>query len=169
MRTILKLNKFWLDKAIILLVILVLAFNIPIKEVSATWGHNDIMVLINDKPKNQQNSLMIIGGDSVMCVNQSLQPKVIKVVLTGYSSTADQTDDSPFITASNTRVRDGIVAANFLAFGARVQIPALFGDKIFIVEDRMAKKHSDKIDVWFPERYLAKNFGVKEAEVIILQ
>jgi len=154
MRTILKYNNFWLNKAIIAIVILILAFNMPVKEVSTT---------------NQQNSLMVIGGDSLMGINESLSPKMMKVVLTGYSSTTDQTDDTPFITASNTRTRDGIVAANFLAFGTKVQIPSIFGDKVFTVEDRMAKKHSDKIDIWFPERYLAKNFGVQEAVVIILE
>jgi len=154
MRTILKYNNFWLNKAIIAIVILILAFNMPVKEVSTT---------------NQQNSLMVIGGDSLMGANESLTPKMMKVVLTGYSSTTDQTDDTPFITASNTRTRDGIVAANFLAFGTKVQIPSIFGDKVFTVEDRMAKKHSDKIDIWFPERYLAKNFGVQEAEVVILE
>ena len=154
MRTILKSNNFWLNKAIIAIVILILAFNMPVKEVSTT---------------NQQNSLMVIGGDSLMGANESLTPKMMKVVLTGYSSTTDQTDDTPFITASNTRTRDGIVAANFLAFGTKVQIPSIFGDKVFTVEDRMAKKHSDKIDIWFPERYLAKNFGVQEAEVVILE
>jgi 3D (Asp-Asp-Asp) domain-containing protein len=102
-------------------------------------------------------------------IDESSQPKTMKVVLTGYSSTFDQTDDTPFVTASNTRVRDGIVAANFLAFGTKVKIPAVFGDKVFTVEDRMAKKHSDKIDVWFSERHLARNFGVKEADVIILE
>ena len=154
MRTILKSNNFWLNKAIIAIVILILAFNMPVKEVSTT---------------NQQNSLMVIGGDSLMGINESLSPKMMKVVLTGYSSTTDQTDDTPFITASNTRTRDGIVAANFLAFGTKVQIPSIFGDKVFTVEDRMAKKHSDKIDIWFPERHLAKNFGIKEAEVVILE
>ncbi len=169
MFTLQKFNSFWLHKAIIVLVITVLAFNLPIREAGAFWGYDDILAFISNKPQIRQDLFMIIGGDSLMCVNQSLQPKVIKVILTGYSSTPDQTDDTPFITASNTRVRDGIVAANFLAFGTKVQIPSLFGDKVFIVEDRMAKKHDDKMDIWFSERYLAKNFGVKEAEVMILE
>ncbi len=151
------------------MIILVLALNIPIKEVSATWSYDDIMALIGNKPENKQSLFMIIGGDSLMGVNEPLLPKTMKVVLTAYSSTPDQTDGTPFITASNTRVRDGIVAANFLDFGTKVKIPSLFGDKVFTVEDRMAKKHNDKIDIWFPEKYLAKNFGVKEAEVVILE
>ena len=104
-----------------------------------------------------------------MGVNQSLAPKMINVVVTAYSSTPDQTDSTPFITASNTRTRDGVIAANFLAFGTKVKIPGIFGDKVFTVEDRMAKKHDGKIDIWFPERVLAKRFGVQEADVIILE
>ena len=83
-------------------------------------------------------------------------PKTLKVVLTAYSSTADQTDSTPFITASGSHVRDGIVAANFLAFGTKVKIPEIFGDKVFTVEDRMALKHSDKIDIWFPKSATGK-------------
>ena len=169
MYTIRKFNSFGLKKAIIVLIIAVLAFNLPIRGAGAFWGYEDILAFISNKPQIQHGLFIITGGDSLMCVNQSLQPKVIKVILTGYSSTPDQTDDTPFITASNTYVRDGIVAANFLAFGTKVQIPSLFGDKVFTVEDRMARKHNDKMDIWFPERYLAKNFGVKEAEVMILE
>ena len=169
MRTILKFSSFWLRKAIISLVMLVLALNTPIKETNAAWGSDDIRALISNKPENRQNLPVVVGGDSLLSLNQLLPPKTMTIVLTAYSSTPDQTDDTPFITASNTRVRDGVVAANFLAFGTRVKIPSLFGDKIFTVEDKMAEKHSDKIDIWFPERYLAKNFGIQEAEVIILE
>ncbi len=169
MRTILKYGGYWLNKAVIALIILVLALNMQINEVDAAWDFEDISALIEDRVENICNLSLIIGGDSIMGVNESLPPKMMTVVLTAYSSTPDQTDDTPFITASNTRVRDGIVAANFLAFGTKVKIPAVFGDKIFTVEDRMAKKHNDKMDIWFPERYLAKNFGVQEADVIILE
>ncbi|MDO8743093.1 MAG: hypothetical protein Q7J30_00835 [Candidatus Azambacteria bacterium] len=141
----------------------------PTKEVSAAWSYGDIVTMLKTKSENGQNLLMIVGGDSLMGVNQPAPPKTMKIVLTAYSSTPDQTDSTPFITASNTRTRDGVIAANFLAFGTKVKIPGIFGDKVFTVEDRMAKKHSGKIDIWFAERYLAKNFGVKTADVIILE
>lgn len=169
MRTILKFGGYWLDKAIIALIILVLALNMQINEVDAAWSFEDISALIEKRAPDIRNLPLIIGEDSIMGVNESLPPKMISVILTAYSSTPDQTDNTPFITASNTRVRDGIVAANFLDFGTKVKIPSLFGDKVFTVEDRMARKHDDKIDIWFSERYLAKNFGVKEADVIILE
>ncbi|MBI2674482.1 MAG: 3D domain-containing protein, partial [Candidatus Yanofskybacteria bacterium] len=67
-------------------------------------------------------------------------PIAIHVVMaSAYSSTPDQTDDTPFITAWGTQVRDGIIAANFLPFGTLVKMPDLYGDKIFTVEDRMNK------------------------------
>jgi 3D (Asp-Asp-Asp) domain-containing protein len=91
------------------------------------------------------------------------------VTITGYSSTPDQTDSTPFITASGTYVRDGIVACNFLAFGTKVRFPELYGDKIFVVEDRMAPKNSHKIDIWFPTRWQALEFGVQKTKVEILQ
>ena len=88
------------------------------------------------------------------------------MIITAYSSTPDQTDDSPFITASGKYVCDGIVAANFLKFGTKIKFPSLFGDKIFIVEDRMALKNSHKVDIWMPSREQALNFGVKTAEMV---
>ncbi len=169
MRTILKYSKYWLNKAVIALIILVLALNMQIMEAKAAWSFEDIAALIENRTENVGDLPLIIGGSSIMGINESLPPKIMSVILTAYSSTPDQTDDTPFITASNTRTRDGVIAANFLAFGTKVKIPAVFGDKVFTVEDRMAKKHNDKIDIWFPERYLAKNFGVQEADVIILE
>ena len=89
------------------------------------------------------------------------------VVVTAYSSTVDQCDSTPFITANGTHVHDGTIAANFLKFGTRVRFPSLYGDKIFIVEDRM--KSNYKVDIWFPTRQEAKNFGVKRVEIEILE
>src|SRR3989344_3491828 len=96
-------------------------------------------------------------------------PKATYVVLaSAYSSTIDHTDSSPFITAWNTHVRDGIIAANFLPFGTKLKIPDLYGEKIFTVEDRMNKRYTYKIYLWFPERELAKNFGVKQKKIEVL-
>ncbi|MBI5079234.1 3D domain-containing protein [Candidatus Wolfebacteria bacterium] len=92
---------------------------------------------------------------------------VVETVITGYSSTPEETDDTPFITASGTGVRPGIVAANFLPFGAKIRVPKLFGDRVFIVEDRMHPKNDGKIDIWFSSKEEALNFGVRVAEVEI--
>ena len=94
--------------------------------------------------------------------------QVMMVVVTAYSSTADQTDDTPWLTAANTPVRDGIVASNFLPLHTKIMIPELFGDKIFAVEDRMHERFTDRIDIWFPDRESAKNFGLRKATIQIL-
>ena len=90
------------------------------------------------------------------------------VMASAYSSTPDQTDDTPFITAWGTQVRDGIIAANFLPFGTLIKMPELYGDKIFVVEDRMNRRYTYKIDVWFPERAQAMEFGNKKVKIVVV-
>ncbi len=96
--------------------------------------------------------------------------KSIKMLVTAYSSTPDQTDDTPFITASGKKVEDGIIANNLLPFGTKVMIPELYGDKIFTVEDRMHKRKGTKMaDVWMPSREEAKEFGAKLVHIEVLE
>jgi 3D (Asp-Asp-Asp) domain-containing protein len=96
------------------------------------------------------------------------EPKrVIWVLVTAYSSTPDQTDDTPFYTANGTHVYDGIVAANFLKFGTKVRFPDYFGDKEFSVEDRMNARFPDRMDIWFPTREAAMAFGLRKLKVEI--
>jgi 3D (Asp-Asp-Asp) domain-containing protein len=105
---------------------------------------------------------------TLVSANQPTTRKIMSVTLTAYSSTPDQTDDTPFIAASGAHVYDGMIAANFLPFGTKVQIPKLFGDKIFTVDDRMNRRFTDRVDIWFPDRESAIQFGIKTAEIIIL-
>jgi len=94
----------------------------------------------------------------------------INVIVTGYSSTPEETDDTPFITAAGSYVRKGIVANNFYPFGTKVRFPTLFGNQIFIIEDRMHPRKGDyNVDIWFPSQKEALNFGVKITEMEILK
>jgi 3D (Asp-Asp-Asp) domain-containing protein len=90
------------------------------------------------------------------------------VTVTAYSSTADQTDASPFVTASGSHVRDGVIATNLLAFGTKVKFPSIYGDKVFTVEDRMNQRFSNRADIWFETREQAKQFGVRKLEMVIV-
>jgi len=117
---------------------------------------------------------MVNGRAFVSSVSADKSAPVVKipgrvVIVTAYSSTPDQTDSSPFITANGTYVRDGIIATNFLPFGAKVKFPEYSGDKIFTVADRMAKKNSHKIDIWMASRNAAMNFGVKRLAYEIVE
>lgn len=119
-------------------------------------------------------SFHLLQNDSVLATRPVATPKTYKpkkaytVAVTGYSSTPEQTDNTPFITAAGTHVRDGVIAANFLPFGTIIKIPELFGDKTFVVEDRMNNRYWLNIDIWFSEKILAKEFGVKMVKIEIV-
>lgn len=117
-------------------------------------------------------SLATLQGKALIQSTNPEGPKVkrnMTVTVTAYSSTVDQTDSSPFITAAGTHVREGIVACNFLPFGTKIRFPQLSKNKIYVVEDRMAKKNNHKIDIWFTTREQAKQFGVKRLRVEVLE
>lgn len=90
------------------------------------------------------------------------------VWVTAYSSSPDETDDTPFTTASGKTVRDGIVATNLLPFGTKIQIPELFGNKVFVVEDRMHPRKTNVVDVWMPSKEDAIRFGAARTEIVIV-
>jgi 3D (Asp-Asp-Asp) domain-containing protein len=95
-------------------------------------------------------------------------PTVVGLRITAYASVPDETDSTPFITANGTYVHDGIVASNMLPFGTRIMIPSLFGKKVFTVEDRMAPRFSQDVDIWMPSVGKAVYFGVHYAQVVII-
>lgn len=99
--------------------------------------------------------------------NNAKPRKVIYVVVTAYSSTPDQTDSSPFITASGAFVHDGTLAANFLPFGTKVRLPDYSGDKVYTVEDRMNQRYWHRADIWMETREAAKQFGVRRLKMEI--
>jgi 3D (Asp-Asp-Asp) domain-containing protein len=94
-------------------------------------------------------------------------------VITAYNSEAAQTDDSPCITANGFNVcehgEEDTIAANFLKFGTKVKIPELFGDRVFVVRDRMNKRYSDRVDVWMVKRQDAVKFGVKKVTIQVIE
>lgn len=147
--------------------------------VSAILNPN-IDVQKNDHQK--QNGLAVLDNvflQSLFHLNQKNETdktesvlavaSVKKVLITAYSSTPDQTDDSPFVTANGTYVYDGVIACNFLPFGTKVRLPDFSGDKVYTVHDRMAKRFSYKMDIWMESRELALEFGVKKLTVEILE
>ncbi len=88
--------------------------------------------------------------------------KTIKMIVTAYSSTPDQTDDTPFINAAGYHVKDGDIAINGLPFGTIVRIPEISGSKEYVVKDRMNPKMGRRhADVWFPTYQQAKEFGAR--------
>ncbi len=87
--------------------------------------------------------------------------------VSAYTSRPEETDSTPFITASNTHVHDGTVATNQLPFGTRIKMPELFGDKVFIVEDRMNTRYHNNVDIWMDDLSMARKFGRKTVKIEI--
>ncbi|TSC91331.1 MAG: hypothetical protein CEN90_460 [Parcubacteria group bacterium Licking1014_17] len=140
--------------------------------ITATQSPTGDEETVGVKPKIVQNSYFetITSPKIIRDLQALLNPTVreMTVTVTAYSSTPGQTDSTPFITARNTMVRDGIVAANFLPFGTKIKIPEKFGNKVFVVEDRMNSRYDKRIDVWFENTQTALEFGVKNLKIQIL-
>lgn len=90
------------------------------------------------------------------------------VMATAYNSLEGQTDSTPWITASGTRCREGVIASNFLPFGTKVKIEG-FGDQVFVVEDRMNKRYTKRIDIWFRDYNAAMKFGIRKIKFHVIK
>lgn len=91
---------------------------------------------------------------------------ILGATASAYSSTPEQTSGDPFITASGSKTRSGVVAANFLPLGTKVRI----GSRNYVVEDRMASRYNNqyRIDIWMESTEDAIHFGVQPVIVEIL-
>ena len=160
----------------------------PVKQTKAATKSQDeeiISLELMVKTANMDQEAAKIGtnneniADDIISIKETndIPPiKVIRVskhVITAYNSEVGQTDDSPCITANNFNVcKHGVedtIAANFLKFGTKVMIPELFGDRVFIVRDRMNKKHPDRVDIWMKDYSSAIQFGKKVATIQVIE
>lgn len=114
-----------------------------------------------EAPREQRVILPCAEGDSLI-----LRP----IVATGYTSSVRETDSTPFITASMTRVRPGCLALSRdllrtftpgapFDFGDWAVIP---GVGIFIVEDTMNARWHNRADIWFNSRRQAVRWGRRQ-------
>lgn len=133
-------------------------------KITSKYGHSAIAAVF---------ALSLFVNSTALAISTNPETGIatnqIEVELTAYSSTKDQTDNTPFISASGKKVYDGIVAANFLPFGTKIKIPALFGEKIFTVDDRMNQRYKNRVDIWFANKTLAINFGLQKATIEIVE
>jgi 3D (Asp-Asp-Asp) domain-containing protein len=126
----------------------------------------------NKKPSDKNPKTVVLNN------NKTTDQPIIKgakrtVTLTAYNSLPNQTDSDPCTTANGFNLCDSktnnTIAANFLPFGSKVMIPDLFGDKVFVVRDRMNRRFSNRVDVWMNGHQEALNFGVQHASIVILE
>lgn len=144
------------------------------QETFSVLPQDDVLVLKNDVPVDLLTSRFINSPTKADLVKDEVQvARTMRVTATAYSSTPDQTDSTPCLTANGFNVckhgKEEVIAANFLKFGTKVRMPDLYGDKIFTVQDRMNPRYNARIDFWKTSRASAKQFGVKHVTIEILQ
>jgi len=130
---------------------------------------------INAGPRT--NSEAVITGGAIVSPTSPLSETPVRKVtygmytvsVSGYSSEVAQTDANPFITASGTHVRDGVVAANMFPIGTVLKMPSLYGDKIFIVEDRMNARYQNNVDIWFASKTDAIALGRRTVKIEVIR
>lgn len=101
---------------------------------------------------------------------QNLQRK-LTVTVTAYSARPEETDDTPFHTAANQRVRPGSVAVSRdlfdsgWVFGKKVYIKGL---GVYTINDLMAARKRNHIDIFIGDTEEARNFGVQKREAHLI-
>ena len=101
---------------------------------------------------------------------QTMHPKRVLTV-TAYSPRNEETDDSPYTTASNRRVRQGIIAVSRdlfdcgWVFGKKVYIKSL---GVFTIDDLMADTKRNQVDIFMFDTKAATEFGRVTAEAYLL-
>lgn len=85
----------------------------------------------------------------------------LRVTVVHYSSTRDQTDDSPFVGRCG-RVGPGTVAVSqdLLRRGIDCGTKVLVGGRTYVVRDAMHHRWRKRVDIWLPSRAAALKAGV---------
>jgi len=116
---------------------------------------------IPERVEKVEKKVEVLGEKVEKIENKLAWEYVGTRVITAYSSTLDQTDSTPFITAYGTEVREGIIASNEFEKGTILRIA---GEE-YVVEDRMNARYPDRLDIWYPTRQEALNWGIRTLEV----
>jgi len=158
-------------KRIILILVIILVFDLIFFSTPAMASEAEDNIAIDGLGLNTAPAAVFFNG---FPENNALAIKNTGYYhITAYTSEASQCDGAPCLTANGFNLCEyGIedsIAANFLPFGAKVKIPELFGDKVFVVRDRMNERYNNRLDIWFIDKSEAINFGVKMAKVEILE
>ncbi len=157
-------------KKLILAIIVVLVFDFILFP-APVLASEDANLANNQEIPNIEETLPIINNNLPNSESLEVSYETYRTI-TAYNSLIGQTDSEPCITASGFDLcangQEDSVAANWLPFGTRIRIPELFGNRVFIVRDRMNKKYSNRLDIWMLEKADAKKFGLRVALIEIL-
>ncbi len=124
-----------------------------------------------------QNVLSTEAGAPLELAVSRAQGASRTVKATAYNSEVGQTDNSPFITATGTRVRPGVIALSrdllrIFPYGSRVTLQdkaGLLNGRVFIVEDTMNVRMANTIDIWMGSRAQALAWGSRTVRITALR
>lgn len=179
-------HKMYVNLLVAIIVYDYLLFPVPMlaKGVTETKKQQPVVAFAGQESAASKSTSTISIGSLNISKNIQIEPVAVKktVVLiknhgyhsmTAYNSEVGQTDSDPCTTANGFNLckhnQEDTVAANFLKFGTKVRIPELFGDRVFVVRDRMNSRYQERVDVWFKDRQDALKFGVRKAKIEIVE
>ena len=93
------------------------------------------------------------------------------LTVSAYNAHVDQCDDTPFITATGTRVRPGIVAVSpdMLEKGWTYGSLVAINDHVYRIEDVMNSRYTDTMDIFMWSEEDAKAWGRRQIQVSLLR
>ncbi len=172
-----KTNRQVVKQIVAILAIVTLLFTVATPEAAQAKTGGSLLALLGNLTGTSSAEAASSEETASFPVSEDRDPvKVITVVVTAYNSVPGQTDSTPCITANGhdlckqyAEIGTGdSIAANGLKFGTRVRFPEIYGDKEFVVRDRMnARYGADRVDVWLPTVAESKVFGVKRVKMEI--
>ncbi|OIO18538.1 MAG: hypothetical protein COY69_00505 [Candidatus Magasanikbacteria bacterium CG_4_10_14_0_8_um_filter_32_14] len=172
-----KLSRQFFERFVSLIIILSFFVNTMLPQIVEAQP-SYFSAISNIFAKDSQESLVVVEDvNNFPNIGEAEPRRVVLAVMTAYSSEAAQTDSTPCIPADFSYnlckhyEQDGeqnSIASNFLPMGTKVRFPDLYGDKVFVVRDRMNARYGNgRGDIWMPTKAEAKTFGVKRVKMEI--
>jgi len=124
------------------------------------------LILTQNTPQARILSNLPIQTSNHLPLNPDKPYKVVKAEITAYNPEVGQTDDTPFLTASQQPVKEGIAACpRRLSFGTWIEIQ---GQK-YQCQDRMNIRYKNNFDIFLFSKSRAIAFGRKTLDVKIYE
>ena len=132
------------------------------------------------KPVSALSAAQVRAQGVALAQGQAVQARSGRSVIaraTAYNSMPGQTDSTPFITATGTRTRPGVVALSrdllrSFPYGSKIMIEDLSGrsgnllsGRVFYVEDTMAARKTGSVDIWMASYGQAIRFGARQVRI----
>ena len=116
---------------------------------------------------------LVLFSPGLVALEDAVKIRAVPVKVTAYNPVRSQTDSSPLITASNKRVRVGMIA---LSRDLEREFGFTFGDTVylygfgkFVFEDRMHRRKRRHVDILMFNPMEARKFGVKSSYLFVLE